>query len=77
MTDKTLYGLRANQRHKEIRGVFNSGIWPPATIVCDAVDYIHEVYNVLWQTHYMDESRCVATIDGFSDNKSRIIIRLV
>ena len=28
MTDKTLYGLRATQRHKEIRGIFNSGIWP-------------------------------------------------
>ena len=28
MTDKTLYGLHATQRHKEIRGIFNSGIWP-------------------------------------------------
>ena len=26
MTDKTLYGLRTTQRHKEIRGIFNSGI---------------------------------------------------
>ena len=25
MPDKTLYGLRATQRHKEIRGIFNSG----------------------------------------------------
>ena len=28
MTDKTLYDLRATQRHKEIRGIFNGGIWP-------------------------------------------------
>ena len=28
MTDKTLYGLRATQRDKEIRGIFNGGIWP-------------------------------------------------
>ena len=28
MTDKTLYGLHATQRHKEIRGIFNGGIWP-------------------------------------------------
>ena len=28
MTDKTLYGLRATQCHKEIRGIFNGGIWP-------------------------------------------------
>ena len=27
MTDKTLYGLRATQRHKEIRGIFNGGDW--------------------------------------------------
>ena len=26
MTDKTLYGLRATQRHKEIRGIFNGGV---------------------------------------------------
>ena len=31
MTDKTWYGLRATQRHKEIRGIFNSGIWPMAS----------------------------------------------
>ena len=27
MTDKTLYGLHATQRHNEIRGIFNGGIW--------------------------------------------------
>ena len=26
MIDKTLYGLHATQRHKEIRGIFNSGV---------------------------------------------------
>ena len=26
MTDKTLYDLRATQRHKEIRGIFNGGV---------------------------------------------------
>ena len=26
MTDKTLYGLHATPRHKEIRGIFNGGI---------------------------------------------------
>ena len=26
MTDKTLYGLRATQRHKEIGGIFNGGV---------------------------------------------------
>ena len=31
MTDKTLYGLCATQRHEEIRGIFNSGIWPTLT----------------------------------------------
>ena len=25
-SDKTLYGLRATQRHKEIRGIFNGGV---------------------------------------------------
>ena len=28
MTDKTLYGFRATQRHKEIRGIFNGGVSP-------------------------------------------------
>ena len=28
MTDKSLYGLHATQCHKEIRGIFNGGIWP-------------------------------------------------
>ena len=28
MTSKTLCGLRATQRHKEIRGIFNGGISP-------------------------------------------------
>ena len=32
MTDKTLYGLRATQRHKEIRGIFNGGIWPNVSL---------------------------------------------
>ena len=32
MTDKTLYGLRATQRHKEIRGIFYGGIWPMLTV---------------------------------------------
>ena len=28
MPDKTLYGLRSTQRHKELRGIFNGGIPP-------------------------------------------------
>ena len=28
MTDETVYGLCATQRHKEIRGIFNGGIGP-------------------------------------------------
>ena len=28
MTDKTLYGLRATQRHKAIRGIFSGGVSP-------------------------------------------------
>ena len=31
MTDKTLCDLRATERHKEIRGIFNGGIWPIST----------------------------------------------
>ena len=27
MTDKTLDGLRVNQRHKEIRWIFNGGVY--------------------------------------------------
>ena len=31
MPDKTLYGIRATQRHKEIRGIFNDGKYPRFT----------------------------------------------
>ena len=31
MTDKTLYGPRATQCYKELRGIFNGGVWPLCT----------------------------------------------
>ena len=40
MTDKTLYGLRATQRHKEIRGIFDGRVKPPpgCTAACSGFE---------------------------------------
>ena len=42
MAGKTVYGLRATQRHKEIRGIFIGGIWPIAKWTWDSlIVYTH------------------------------------
>ena len=50
MTDKTLYGLRATQRQKKIRGIFNGGVSPH---VCAAVTYNSQSEQVYLTKHIM------------------------
>ena len=42
MTDKTLYGLRATQRHKEIRGIFNGCVSP----FCDLTEPVRLLLDI-------------------------------